>query len=1055
MRIIIDFQGAQTGSRYRGIGHYSTEFVKSIIRRCPQDEFFLVLNGLIPEPIELIRAEFEDYLPQQNIRVWYTPGPIEHFGDSAGNLRETAEAMREFFLRSLEPDLIIITSMFEGLGDNAVVTAKKFVKDVPVAAIFYDFTPLYMPDENFRKNPVYRRWYRERIANLQECDLLFSISESSRQEIIKQGVAPPERVVNVFGGRNEAFQPRTYTLDERAEILRSFGITKPYIMYAGGIEPNKNLKRLIEALSDLPPELCDSYQFVCVGKRNPGETAKILSFARDSAALDMIRIIDFVTQTELIDLYNLCELFVFPSLREGFGLPPLEAMACGAPTIVSDRTSLPELVKNADALFDPESRESISGKIMEVLTNRRFRDSLIKRGLERARELSWDATGSTAAAVLQTRISAHQGFDESRRAVLSHTTLFKPNYKRIIVQKLDHHGDFLLGLPAMTKLRARYPHARIEALVGSWNRQAAEASGLFDEIHTLDYFKASSSLRPQLDDELFNELIERLPIYDYAIDLRRQTDTRFLLLRLNAHHYFGYKTGDEEIDHLLTRPLDLHPDVGGQRSYFDETHTCEQMLRIIDALPFNPNDYLHLPEFGVKGPAKEGAIAIFPKVGNDSRQWSSHYFDSLIRVLVAEAAITEINVFCGREEELKDLRFQRSGKVHVHAGLSFAKLYSALSRNRVCVGNNSFGVHLAGYAGCKTIGIYSGHELPQQWGPPFGDSLAITVDPPCAPCHLPDRQSCPFDLFCLNDISVETVKAAILDAMAGKPMPEHYSRIRRANPASVVKPLIDAVNKSKFAGRIDGLSPENRIALAAAISVNFPERASEQRCIFLDVSGILVPEILARSNRRFREVHEIINYLRQSIDGNVVPIATGPHDHEFYLVDLRNLEESLFKSSRFERVVRPLAGDVYVGLHSYLNRNPAQWNLLSTWRQNGVFVIFGVPEGVDSAFLKCDAVQDRALASYLFTVSHFDAILAPDQDCADLREWIGEFGPPRFREILCGRDLLDLIPPTHNSSPSADSLAPSKRSIRPSRRPQKRAREQESDGGPLRKRELT
>ena len=199
----------------------------------------------------------------------------------------------------------------------------------------------------------------------------------------------------------------------------------------------------------------------------------------------------------------------------------------------------------------------------------------------------------------------------------------------------------------------------------------------------------------------------------------------------------------------------------------------------------------------------------------------------------------------------------------------------------------------------------------------------------------------------------------------------------------------------------------------------------------------------------------MIDQLRKAIGGMVIPIASGQHDHEFYSVDLHSIEETLFNGSRFERIVRPVAGDVYVGVHSYLNRNPAQWNLLATWRQMGVFTVLGVPEGVDLAFLKGDAGYDGKLASYLFTICHFDAILAPDQNCADLRKWIGEFGPPRLREIACSRDLVDLIPPAHDSGSFADSLVPSERGAPPTRRSQRRASErQEPDGNPLPKKEL-
>lgn len=1010
MRIVIDFQGAQTDSRYRGIGHYSREFVKALINQRGDLEIFLVLNGLLTESIEPIRAEFDGILPQENIRVWFTPGPIEQFGNDAGNLREIAEAMREFYLRSLEPDVILVTSIFEGLGDNAVVTVKKFVKDVPVVAIFYDFTPLYTPDEQFRTNPVYRRWYRERIDSLSRCDLLLAISESSRKEAIDQIGLRPQDIANIFGGRNEAFARRTYGEAERREVFRRFGITKPFILYAGGVEPSKNLKRLVHALSLLPAELQQNYEFVCVGKRNQGEVEQIQNFARDGSALEMIRITGFVDQSDLIDLYNLCDLFVFPSLREGFGLPPLEAMACGAPTIVSDRTSLPEVVKNSDALFDPISPELIASKITEVLTNRGFREMLVERGLERAGELTWEATASKATEEICKRFPSGDRLDQSRRTVVSRTGLFKANRKRLVVQKLDHHGDFLLGIPAMAKLRARYPEARIDALIGSWNRDAAQASGLFDEIHTLDFFKAKSSVQARLEEEEFGSLLRQLPFYDYAIDLRRQPDTRSILTQLKAYQYFGYRTGNELVDGMLTRPLEIHPDRGGERSYFDETHTCEQMLRIVDALPFDANDYVRLPELGERISVRPGSIAIFPKVGNDSRQWHSENFRSLIDELAKVAVVKEINLFCGRSDELDDIQFTRHSKVSIHAGLPFGELFSALSANAVCIGNNSLGVHLAGYAGCRTIGIYSGHELPQQWGPPFGESVTVSVDAACSPCHLPDRPSCPHELFCLGDISVATVKAAVLDALEGRAIAADDARITRYNPASVVKPLVDAVNKRQFLGDVHSLDDSQRVAFAAAVSINFPERISSKRCVYFDVSGLLEASVVGRSNRRLAGVQKTFDTLRKRGFARVIPIATGEHDHEFYTVDIENLERSLFTGERSERIVSPMAGDVYIGPHPYLRRNPAQWELLATWRQMGLFTIVAAPEHIEFHSL-IDAADDQArvLASYLFAIGHFDAIVASEDECRSLSAWLEEFGPPRLRDISCASDLLALV----------------------------------------------
>ena len=125
MRIVLDLQGAQTRSRFRGIGRYTLALAKAIVANRADHEVLLALSGLFPDTIEPIRAAFDSLLPQDNIRVWLAPGPV---GVDTGNAlrRQIAEPIREAFLASLEPDMVHVSSLFEGFGDDAVTSIGVF-----------------------------------------------------------------------------------------------------------------------------------------------------------------------------------------------------------------------------------------------------------------------------------------------------------------------------------------------------------------------------------------------------------------------------------------------------------------------------------------------------------------------------------------------------------------------------------------------------------------------------------------------------------------------------------------------------------------------------------------------------------------------------------------------------------------------------------------------------------------------------------------------------------------------------------------------------------------
>ena len=215
MRIVIDLQGAQTESRFRGIGRYSFELSLALARNRKQHEVIIALNGLFSDTIEPIRAAFDTVLPQENIRVWECPGPTSYRDPSNSTRRGVAEIIREGFLASLNPDIILITSLFEGFGDDAITSIGKLpLATAPVVTILYDLIPLIRPDSNFQNNPVYQRYYADKLSCLKRSSILLSISESARQEALAALRVEPSTVATISGACDcipDGFPDNQYT----------------------------------------------------------------------------------------------------------------------------------------------------------------------------------------------------------------------------------------------------------------------------------------------------------------------------------------------------------------------------------------------------------------------------------------------------------------------------------------------------------------------------------------------------------------------------------------------------------------------------------------------------------------------------------------------------------------------------------------------------------------------------------------------------------------------------------------------------------------------------
>ena len=218
-------------------------------------------------------------------------------------------------------------------------------------------------------------------------DRIFTVSEQSKRDILKFFNVPPEKIVvtpNAIDNRFSAPPSEEHVTQTRER----YQLSHSYLLYVGNIKPHKNLERLIEAFHLVRLQGRSELELLIIGD----EISKLQSLRRAVRKYDIhryVRFLGYVPDKTLAVLYRLASVFVFPSLYEGFGLPPLEAMASGTPVVTSNVSSLPEVVGDAAVLVDPYNAEAIAHGILTVLRSMHLRNELRERGLKRVKDYSW------------------------------------------------------------------------------------------------------------------------------------------------------------------------------------------------------------------------------------------------------------------------------------------------------------------------------------------------------------------------------------------------------------------------------------------------------------------------------------------------------------------------------------------------------------------------------------------------------------------------------------------------------------------------------------------
>jgi glycosyltransferase involved in cell wall biosynthesis len=351
--VVVDLQGTQSASHAeRGIARYLTGLALGLEERHRSLVASFVLN------------------PERS-----TPSSLEPLVESGR-------------LGRLDQELIGSASAFH-IGSPIELDASleqlwpAATRRLPLVVTLYDLIPEVFAG-HYLANPLVRRTYRARLQLLHSAARVLAISEATARDAVAHLGLAPHRVVAVGAAVAEQFRPPERREDAVDAVVGRLPFVRPgFVLYTGGIEFRKNIDRLLVGYSSLPARLRNEHQLVIVCRVAPPMRRAIEARLSELGLAQHVAFPGVVADPDLVLLYQAAELFVFPSLYEGFGLPVAEAMACGAPVIAGRTSSLVELVQDDEALFEPTEAPAIARALRRALEDSELRDRLRTRGLHR------------------------------------------------------------------------------------------------------------------------------------------------------------------------------------------------------------------------------------------------------------------------------------------------------------------------------------------------------------------------------------------------------------------------------------------------------------------------------------------------------------------------------------------------------------------------------------------------------------------------------------------------------------------------------------------------
>lgn len=342
-----------------GIGRYIHGLLENLSKIDKKNKYFVFLTD---EDLKEYQLEAKNFIP---IRA-----PYKHysFKEQIGFLR---------LLNSKHLDLVHFTNF-----NHPVLYHKKFVVTI------HDMTMTLFPAPGRQTSKLSRFFYHLVLKNgTKKAEKIIAVSQNTKKDLIKTAQTA-EKISVIYHGVDDNYRP-DYNLEKKRKLKEKYKIEEPYILFVSQWRPHKGIDNLVKAFEILDKRFrTKDLKLVITGKPNP-KFPKIEKRINRSKLRDRIITPGFIDEEDMVSLYSNAEAFVFPSIYEGFGLNPLEAMACGTAVATSQVSSIPEVSGNAALYFDPYDPEDIALKTHTLLTNQVLRQNLIKKGFENLKRFSW------------------------------------------------------------------------------------------------------------------------------------------------------------------------------------------------------------------------------------------------------------------------------------------------------------------------------------------------------------------------------------------------------------------------------------------------------------------------------------------------------------------------------------------------------------------------------------------------------------------------------------------------------------------------------------------